>query len=245
VCKKLRMGSREENSPRTPSITARFAPIGTFVRLRRRWWRLRQRNPRVAFSRRLTERGKQQPRGHRGTLESPCEARVSNCCLKKLWGRSSRPLCRCLLQLLSASCCFSSLLSFWLPWIYSPFPFFMEFRNGILLQLFECIESTQNEVKRKMIDADTCNAVPKSPRVWCAKKVLRDGQLSLASVRGSSFAIALSRNAEPRAPNHRRASSNAARTVVKLAAIYNEKAISELKLLQGAETKERDHGRFE
>jgi hypothetical protein len=40
---------------------------------------------------------------------------------KKLWGRSSRPLCRCLLQLLSASCCFSSLLSFWLPWIYSPF----------------------------------------------------------------------------------------------------------------------------
>jgi hypothetical protein len=81
---------------------------------------------------------------------------------KKLWGRSSRPLCRCLLQLLSAFCCFSSLLSFWLPWIYSPFPFFMEFRNGILLQLFECIESTQNEVKRKMIETDACNAVPKS-----------------------------------------------------------------------------------
>jgi len=31
--------------------------------------------------------------------------------------------------------------------IYSPFPFFMEFRNVVLLQLFECIESTQNEVK--------------------------------------------------------------------------------------------------
>ena len=73
-------------------------------------------------------------------------------CHKKLWGRSSRPLCRCLLQLLSAFCCFSSLLSFWLPWIYSPFPFFMEFRNGVLLQLVECIESTQNEVKRKMIE---------------------------------------------------------------------------------------------
>jgi hypothetical protein len=29
-------------------------------------------------------------------------------------------------HVLSASCCFSSLLSFWLPWIYSPFPFFME-----------------------------------------------------------------------------------------------------------------------
>jgi hypothetical protein len=39
----------------------------------------------------------------------------------------------------------------------------MEFRNGILLQLIECIESTQNEVKRKMIKADACNAVPKSP----------------------------------------------------------------------------------
>jgi hypothetical protein len=38
----------------------------------------------------------------------------------------------------------------------------MEFRNGLLLQLFECIESTQNEVKRKMIEADACNAVPKS-----------------------------------------------------------------------------------
>jgi hypothetical protein len=54
-------------------------------------------------------------------------------------------------------------LSFWLPWIYSPFPFFMEFRNGVLLQLFECIESTQNEVKRKMIGSDARNDVPRSP----------------------------------------------------------------------------------
>src|ERR1035438_3827483 len=81
---------------------------------------------------------------------------------KKLRGRSSRPLCRCLLQLVSASCCFFSLLSFWLPWIYSPFPFFMEFRNGVLLQLVECILSTQNEVKRKMIEMVACNAAPKS-----------------------------------------------------------------------------------
>jgi hypothetical protein len=66
------------------------------------------------------------------------------------------------LQVLSASL-LSSLLSFWLPWIYSPFPFFMEFRNGILLQLFECIESTQNEVKRKMIETGACNDAPKSP----------------------------------------------------------------------------------
>jgi hypothetical protein len=67
-----------------------------------------------------------------------------------------------LLQLLNAFCCFSSLLSFWLPWIYSPFPFFMEFRNDVLLQLVECIESTQNEVKRKMIASLACNAVLKS-----------------------------------------------------------------------------------
>src|ERR1700690_572971 len=83
---------------------------------------------------------------------------------KKLRGRSSRPLCRCLLQLVSASCCFFSLLSFWLPWIYSPFPFFMEFRNGVLLQLFECIESARNEVKRKMIETAACNDAPKSLR---------------------------------------------------------------------------------
>jgi hypothetical protein len=82
---------------------------------------------------------------------------------KKLWGRSSRPLGRCLLQVLSASW-LSSWLSFWLPWIYSPFPFFMEFRNGVLLQLFECIESTQNEVKRKMIATGASNDAPKSLR---------------------------------------------------------------------------------
>jgi hypothetical protein len=69
----------------------------------------------------------------------------------------------------SASCCFSSLLSFWLPWIYSPFPFFMEFRNDVLLQLVECIESSQNEVKRKMMKRDTRNAVPKS-RAWVDRK---------------------------------------------------------------------------
>jgi hypothetical protein len=84
--------------------------------------------------------------------------------LKKLWGRSSRPRgCLFLLQFLSASCCFSSLLSFWLPWIYSPFPFFMDYRNGVLLQLIECIESTQNEVKRKMIISKSFIEAPKSP----------------------------------------------------------------------------------
>jgi len=45
----------------------------------------------------------------------------------------------------------------------------MEFRNGVLLQLFECIESTQNEVKRKMIETLARNGVPKSP-AWRARK---------------------------------------------------------------------------
>jgi hypothetical protein len=38
----------------------------------------------------------------------------------------------------------------------------MEFRNGHLLQLIECIESTQNEVKRKMIETSACTDAPKS-----------------------------------------------------------------------------------
>jgi hypothetical protein len=38
----------------------------------------------------------------------------------------------------------------------------MEFRNGLLLQLIECIESTQNEVKRKMIETSGCTDAPKS-----------------------------------------------------------------------------------
>jgi len=82
------------------------------------------------------------------------------------------------LRVLSVS--FSLLLSFWLPWIYSPFPFFMEFRNGLLLQLFECIESTQNEVKRKMIATRACNAAPKShARLTREEKVRVASQLTL------------------------------------------------------------------
>jgi hypothetical protein len=73
-------------------------------------------------------------------------------------------------QVLSASCCFSSLLSFWLPWIYSPFPFFMESCNGRLLQLIECIERTQNEVKKKMIESSALHDAPKSPGVHSRKK---------------------------------------------------------------------------
>jgi hypothetical protein len=50
----------------------------------------------------------------------------------------------------------------------------MEFCNGILLQLFECIESTQNEVKRKMIEADARIDVPKSFQRIAREKSLRD-----------------------------------------------------------------------
>jgi len=48
----------------------------------------------------------------------------------------------------------------------------MEFRNDLLLQLIECIESTQNEVKRKMIEASECDDAPKSPtRVHARRKI--------------------------------------------------------------------------
>jgi len=50
----------------------------------------------------------------------------------------------------------------------------MEFRNGLLLQLFECIESTQNEVKRKMIETGACNDVPKSHARLAREKSSRD-----------------------------------------------------------------------
>jgi hypothetical protein len=47
----------------------------------------------------------------------------------------------------------------------------MEFRNDDLLQLVECIESTQNEVKRKMVDAEARNDSPKSPALRVRKKM--------------------------------------------------------------------------
>src|SRR6266446_8036515 len=139
-------------------------------------------------------------------------------CRKKLWGRSSRPLCRCLLQLLSAFCCFSSLLSFWLPWIYSPFPLFMEFRNGHLLQLIECIESTQNEVKRKMIETDACTDAPKShARLAREEKVRATSELTLPL--SASRCVCRSRVSKERSLRCRR--DCAARTFAMLSAIYN------------------------
>jgi hypothetical protein len=51
----------------------------------------------------------------------------------------------------------------------------MEFRNGLLLQLIECIESTQNEVKRKMIETSARTDAPKShARLAREEKVSRD-----------------------------------------------------------------------
>jgi hypothetical protein len=47
----------------------------------------------------------------------------------------------------------------------------MEFRNGVLLQLIECIESTQNEVKRKMIETDARNITPRSHERLAREKI--------------------------------------------------------------------------
>jgi hypothetical protein len=49
----------------------------------------------------------------------------------------------------------------------------MEFCNGVLLQLIECIESTQNEVKRKMIETGACSLAPKSHERLARKKMFR------------------------------------------------------------------------
>jgi len=50
----------------------------------------------------------------------------------------------------------------------------MESCNGRLLQLIECIERTQNEVKKKMIEWSARHDAPKSPPVHSRKKKNRD-----------------------------------------------------------------------
>jgi hypothetical protein len=86
----------------------------------------------------------------------------------------------------------------------------MEFRNGVLLQLFECIESTQNEVKRKMIATGACNAVPKSLHASCAKNA------------GQSLVVCRWSLANP--PNDPTTSERqAANDFLFLSAIYNER----------------------
>jgi len=74
-------------------------------------------------------------------------------------------------QLLNASCLSSFLLSSWLPWIYSPFSIIHGLCNGDLLQLIECIESTRNEVKRKMIETSACSVARKSPEGEAEEKI--------------------------------------------------------------------------
>jgi hypothetical protein len=55
---------------------------------------------------------------------------------------------------------------------YSPFPFFMDYSNGRLLQLIECIESIKSDVKKKMMCSGTRDPHTK---VTCA---LRRGKYS-------------------------------------------------------------------
>jgi len=51
-------------------------------------------------------------------------------------------------------------------------------------------ESTQNEVKRKMIATGACNAVPKSPRaIRVRRKSLRDAQLHRREFARSSWGV--------------------------------------------------------
>jgi hypothetical protein len=61
--------------------------------------------------------------------------------------------------------------------------------NGVLLQLNECIESTQIEVKGKMITTCARNGVPKSLRCVAREKSLRDTSDFVLVDGRSSFAV--------------------------------------------------------
>jgi len=143
------------------------------------------------------------------------------------------------LQLLSASL-LSSSLSFWLPWIYSPFPFFMEFCNGLQLQLIECIESTRSEVKRKMIVCATRNVGPKSFRSLAAEEnravvAPMTGDKEKARVSHFDFDRAM------RGPTHR-----VRRDVRQASDIYNEdRFANEDRFGADRPVKERSDGWFE
>jgi len=126
----------------------------------------------------------------------------------------------------------------------------MEFRNGVLLQLVECIESTQNEVKRKMIETDAWNGVPKSHGESCAEKncmMVEESQV----ISCSSFANRERPSTEDQRPSScsggdgvpPRCSGQGpatARTSSMIAAIYNEDD-----LLNEYWQRERSYGQFE
>ena len=192
--------------------------------------RLRRRNPRLASTRGATGISPVPPGG---------DARHStNSAAKNLGDAHRVPLvvacCVCLVLLCFLLCflfgCHGSIL---------PFPFFMEFRNGVLLQLFECIESTQNEVKRKMIATGAGNDAPKSPaRLRTRRKSLCDIRrhsrlffergVRRASVSRERF------TAMPRAGECREASRHLSSRRL-WSAIYNEKRSSSDEWLEGAQ----------
>jgi hypothetical protein len=73
--------------------------------------------------------------------------------------------------------------------------------NALLLQLNECIESTQNEVKRKMSVSVALRSVPKSPCANRSRKNARGelGTMSPAPARAGNLARTENRNDEARA----------------------------------------------
>ena len=81
----------------------------------------------------LSGYGKTPLRNFRGQKGQPAETSA-----QKLRGRFSRPPCFTWLKAFSVSSLRPSLLSSWLPLIYSPFPFFMDLKcNDRLLQLID------------------------------------------------------------------------------------------------------------
>ena len=142
------MELRKGSLIRKSASSARFAHIGICVRRRRRRLRHRRKSrpARTSGATKLKDATKNFGDAHRVPFVVAC--------------------CSCLVLLAAFLLCFlfgchGSILPFHSSW---------NFATGVLLQLFECIESARNEVKRKMIETVACNAAPKSLVVSRAKK---------------------------------------------------------------------------
>jgi len=125
----------------------------------------------------------------------------------------------------------------------------MEFRNGRLLQLFECIESTQNEVKRKMIETGAFNAVPKSHARLAREE--KSSAITTCSHLFCHHVVFAVRTLQLNTSFGCRR-GGASRTFAKLPTIYNERRFSSdacrrdaSSVVMGSASKERNHGRFD
>jgi hypothetical protein len=118
--------------------------------------------------------------------------------------------------------------------LFSLFHSSWNFCNDLLLQLFECIESTQNEVKRKMIEN---GRVQRCTKVTCSTLTRKKTRDITTHSRVFSDRVAFCR---AHGANERFARMRArlrVRTFAKLSAIYNRSGFcsdASLERIQGA-----------